>query len=116
MTAGGEPRNVVVDKDWVALMLAQRMNAELLLFATDVDAVYAGFGTNSATPCPTLTTEQARQLIRQGLDAGSMAPKLASALEFVEHTGRDAIICSVDELLQASAGDAGTRICTAPPG
>ena len=110
LTATAKPSNVVVDKDWVALMLATKLNAAHLLFATDVDAVYAQFDSRQARPIPELALPDARELLAQGLDAGSMAPKVASAAAFVERTGQEATICAVDDILPALDGDAGTRV------
>ncbi len=110
LTAAGAPSNVVVDKDWVALMLASELNAAHLLFATDIDAVYAHFDSDQAQSLSELTLDEARELLARGLDAGSMAPKVSSAAAFVERSGQEATICAVDDILAALDGDAGTRI------
>ncbi len=110
VTADGAPVTGVIDKDRVASLLAQALNAERLLFATDVDAVYEGFGSAAAAPLPTLSAPAARTLSRQPAAAGSMGPKLESAADFAQASGRDAWICALDDLEAALAGKAGTRV------
>ncbi len=54
VSVAGEPLNAVIDKDWVAAQLAVALQAELLVFATDVDYVYADFGAGQASALPEL--------------------------------------------------------------
>jgi carbamate kinase len=115
---GGIPQNEagqvvrgVVDKDRVAALLGVRMSAAHLVFATDVAGVYGNPGSRSGEPLPSLGPESARELIRNGIaEPGSMAPKLESAVDFAAATGRQAIICSLEEIEAAMTGEAGTRI------
>lgn len=111
LSVSGEPLNAVIDKDWVAAQLAAALQADLLVFATDVDYVYADFGTAQACALPELDTPACRALLASGsLDAGSMGPKLASALEFVELTAKRACICAVEDIVAAIEGRTGTQI------
>ena len=47
-------------------MLARDLGADLLLILTDVDAVYADWGTPQQRPLPRLTIEEAMQMDREG--------------------------------------------------
>ena len=49
-TLGSEGVDAVVDKDLAAAVLARDLGAELLLILTDVDAVYADWGTPEQRP------------------------------------------------------------------
>jgi len=90
----GIPVEGVVDKDWVASLLAVRLDARHLLFATDVAGVYPHHDQQDGPPIARLSVASARELIRNGtVSAGSMAPKLESAAEFAAATGRPASIC-----------------------
>jgi carbamate kinase len=101
----------VVDKDWVAALLAIRLNAARLIFATDVTGVFAEPGALAGAPLASLDVEAARSLIQRGVaEPGSMAPKLESAVDFAAATGRSALICALDDIEGAMAGEAGTRI------
>ncbi len=107
----GQPMSGVVDKDWAASLLARSLDAELLVFATSVDAVYSGFDSQQPSRHDQLHSAQARELIEQGEAApGSMAPKLESAADFADATGRAAVICSLSEIEAAIDSGAGTRI------
>ena len=102
----------VIDKDWMAARLAIALNAQLLVFATNVAGVEDGHGTAQAQLRPRLSVAEARALLAAGvLGAGSMAPKVESAVAFVAATGRPALILHSDVLAQAlDAAPPGTRI------
>jgi carbamate kinase len=107
----GEVVRGVVDKDWVAALLAVRLNAAHLVFATDVAGVLAEPEVPSGAPLSSLDLTSARTLIKRGVAApGSMAPKLESAVDFAEATGRSALICALDQIAAALTGSAGTRV------
>ncbi|HKZ15396.1 MAG TPA: carbamate kinase [Solirubrobacterales bacterium] len=97
----------VVDKDLTAALLARRLDADLLLMPTDVDAVYLGWGTADQHPLP---EAQADQLRAMGFAAGSMGPKVEAARRFVEGTGKAAAIGALADATRIVAGEAGTRI------
>jgi carbamate kinase len=99
----------VIDKDWIAARLAVALNAQLLVFATNVAGVEDAHCTAQAKLRPRLSVAEARELLAAGvLGAGSMAPKVESAVDFVVATGRPALILHTDVLAQA--------LEAAPPG
>jgi carbamate kinase len=105
------PRLAVVDKDWVASLLARRLGAHRLAFVTDVPQVFEAFGGPAARPIAHLDVAAARARLRAGVFApGSMAPKVESAADFVAATGRPAVICGLGQLEAALAGRAGTEL------
>ena len=92
----------VIDKDWMAARLAVALEAQMLVFATNVAGVEDAHGTAQAQLRPRLSVAEARALLAAGvLGAGSMAPKVESALAFVVATGRPALILHSDVLAQA---------------
>jgi carbamate kinase len=99
----------VIDKDLSAALLAIEINAEFLLLLTDVDAVYAEWGTPEARPIGNTTPEALR---RSCFAEGSMAPKIEAACRFVEATGHRAAIGSLERAADILAGRSGT--CIAP--
>jgi carbamate kinase len=110
--AAGRPRGVegVIDKDLTAALLAENLDAELLLLLTDVDAVYRDFDTPAACALPALTASEADELLASGqLDAGSMAPKVDAAARFAR-AGGTAIVSSLERVGEALGGAAGTRV------
>jgi carbamate kinase len=97
----------VVDKDATSAMLAEELDAELLVIATDVDAVYLDWGTPQQRKLEHATPDELEKL---GLAEGSMGPKVEAAARFVRATGRRAVIGSLDELGDLVSGRAGTVV------
>lgn len=97
----------VIDKDLSAAMLAERLDADVLLMLTDVDAVYTGWATPEAQAIARGAPAQLRSL---DLAAGSMAPKVEAACRFVEGTGGRAAIGSLHDALAVIEGRAGTTV------
>jgi carbamate kinase len=108
-SAGGGYQGIecVVDKDFTSELLAEQLAADCLLMLTDVPAVYAEFG-----------TPRARQILRAGprhlqslqFPAGSMGPKVESAVLFATQVGRRACIGRLDDVCNILEGRAGTTI------
>jgi carbamate kinase len=101
----------VIDKDWVASMLAIALDATQLVFVTDVSRAFDEFGGASARPTVSMHVSDARERLRRGVFApGSMAPKVESAIEFVKATDRPAVITTLGRIARATAGAAGTTV------
>lgn len=97
----------VIDKDLTAALLAESLNAERLVLATDVPFVEIDWGMNTARPLIDTDPGELRSL---QFASGSMAPKIEAACRFVEHTGCTAAIGSLGELEAVIRGTAGTQI------
>ena len=101
----------VIDKDLASSMLACELGADLLLISTAVEKAYVNFGKPEQKGLDRVTVAEARQYIDEGQFApGSMLPKIKAVLEFVEATGKDALITDPQNMLRAMAGETGTRI------
>ena len=108
---GLEGVDAVIDKDRAAAILGGEIDASVLLILTDVDCVYADFGTLQQRPIARLTARKAEDLLASGqLGAGSMAPKVEAAVKFVRNGGQRAVIARLDHGREAVAGEAGTEI------
>jgi carbamate kinase len=97
----------VIDKDLCSSLLAREIKADLLIICTDVDGVYLDWG--KATQ-KLLTRTNPNDLKKIKFAAGSMAPKVQAACEFVEASGKSALIGSIDHIEAILAGTSGTRI------
>ena len=97
----------VIDKDLASELLAREVQADLFVMATDVDAVYDGWGTDNQRRIDRITPEAVRS---RSFAAGSMGPKVSAAARFVERTGRPAAIGSLSQIEQIVDGTAGTRV------
>ena len=110
-TLGWEGIDAVVDKDLAAAVLARDLGAALLLILTDVDAVYADWGTPQQRPLRQLTIADAERMdAGKAFGEGSMAPKIRAAVDFVRRTGGRAVITSLARGQAAVRGEAGTTI------
>src|SRR5688500_356789 len=113
---GLEGVDAVVDKDLAAAVLARELGAELLLILTDVDAVYAGWGTEQQRALSSISVAEADELAAEGaFGAGSMGPKVAAAVSFVRATGGRAIITELSKGRDAVKGSGGTDITPLVP-
>jgi carbamate kinase len=97
----------VIDKDLASALLAIDLDADVLAILTDVDAVYAGWGTPEQRAIRRATPES---LAATEFAAGSMGPKVDAACQFVERTGRVAAIGSIADAAALVRGEAGTVV------
>lgn len=104
----------IIDKDRTAALLAAKLHAELLVIATEVEQVAINFGKPDEKRLDRLTVSDARRYRAEGhFPAGSMGPKIESAIYFLMQSGRpDArvVICDLKQIAEAVAGKAGTTI------
>jgi carbamate kinase len=108
---GLEGVDAVVDKDLAASVLARELGAELFMILTDVDAVYAGWGTDQQRVISSMSVSEADRLAREGaFGEGSMGPKVAAAADYVRRTNGRAIITELSKGRAAAQGIGGTEI------
>jgi carbamate kinase len=101
----------VIDKDLAAAMLAEQLGARRLLVLTDVPGVALAYGTADERWLGETPVAELRAHLDAGeFGTGSMRPKVEAACRFVERTGGEAVIAALDELGEAAAGRAGTRV------
>ncbi|MET1079746.1 MAG: carbamate kinase [Pseudomonas sp.] len=103
----------VIDKDLCSALLAEQLEADLLVIATDVDGVYLDWGTATAR---SIAEAHPDDLERLDFAAGSMGPKVQAACEFARHTGRPAVIGALADIQAIVQGTAGTRVSSAATG
>jgi carbamate kinase len=97
----------VIDKDLASELLAREVEAELYVMATDVDGVYADWGTPEQRRLERVTAEELRA---SSFAAGSMGPKVDAAMRFVDATGKRAAIGSLAQIEQIVDGTGGTQV------
>lgn len=106
--------SAVIDKDLTSAMLASELGASTLVMLTGVDRVALDFGKLTQCPLDRLTVAQARAHQAEGqFPPGSMGPKIAAAIRFLDRGGERAIITSLDRAYDALEGRAGTHIVPA---
>jgi carbamate kinase len=101
----------VVDKDLAGERLAEVVGADIFLVLTDVEKVKLNFGKPNEKSIDEMTLSEAKQYSEEGhFLAGSMGPKVAACIRFLEWGGEKAVITSLDNAVGALNGEAGTRI------
>ncbi len=103
----------VIDKDLCSALLAEQLEADLLVIATDVDGVYLDWGTPQQRRINEAHPDQLELL---GFAAGSMGPKVQAACEFARNTGKAAVIGSLADIEAIVQGRAGSRVSLSAQG
>lgn len=103
--------DAVIDKDLASARLAEEVDVDIFLIATDVQGVSLNYGKKNQEFLRSLTTRQATRFLTQGhFPSGSMGPKIEAAVQFVRKTGKRAVIASIEDIESAVKGTAGTKI------
>ena len=101
----------VIDKDLGAALLGRTVGADVLVIATDVEAVMLDFGTPDQRPLGEVRVAELRGYAADGQFAsGSMGPKVDAICRFVEAGGERAVITSLDRIADAVDGRTGTQL------
>jgi len=108
--------DAVIDKDHASGLLARDIDADMLIMATDVPAVYFGFGTEAAQAIAQASPDALLPEHKHEFSEGSMLPKVIAACDFARATGRVAAIGALADIDAMLAGTAGTRVSTESEG
>ena len=100
----------VIDKDFGAELLAEKVGADILMILTEVEKVAVNFNKPDQRNLDSLTPAEADKYIEEGQFApGSMLPKVQAAMKFIKaNPGKKAIITSLDKAVDALEGRTGT--------
>jgi carbamate kinase len=105
------PRPAVIDKDAASCLLACELDASVFIISTDVDKVALNFGTDEQVEIDRMTVAESRKHLAAGhFAAGSMQPKIESALRFLEQGGEEVIITQPQNLRADLQSIYGTHI------
>lgn len=102
----------VIDKDFCSALLAENLNADMLMILTAVDKVKINFGKPDEKSLDSMTLNDVDRYISEGqFGSGSMLPKVQAAARFVAGgMGRTAVIADLLQAGEAVRGSAGTTI------
>lgn len=102
--------DAVIDKDFAAELLAEKINADTLLILTGVDNAMINYGKENQQALSVISPEEAEKYISENqFGAGSMLPKVQASLKFAK-TGGKAIITSLENAQDAISKNLGTII------
>ena len=105
------PRPAVIDKDAASCLLACELGASIFIISTDVDKVALNFGTDDPVEIDRMTAAECREYLAAGqFAAGSMQPKIESALKFLEQGGEEVIVTQPHNLRADLKSIYGTHI------
>jgi carbamate kinase len=118
MYAGEDERTLVgaecvIDKDLASERLARELDADFFVMLTDVDAVYADWGTPAQRA---IRRASPAALAAMPFAPGSMGPKVEAACRFATATGRAAAIGALADVGRILAGEAGTTVSATEAG
>lgn len=104
--------SAVIDKDFAGELLAEKLDADLLVILTAVEKVAVNFRKENEKWLSDLTPDEAMHYIDEGQFApGSMLPKVEAAVEFVKSMpGRTALITLLEKASEGISGATGTRV------
>jgi len=101
----------VIDKDYVASLIAREVKVDLFIILTGIERVFLDFGTPQQRPIESMTVEQAQEYLAQGqFPRGSMGPKIEAAVEYIRAGGKEVLITSASHLKAALLNRSGTRL------
>lgn len=107
-----EGTEAVIDKDFAAELLAEQVDADVLMILTEVERVSLNFNTPEQRGLSALNLADAARYCEEGhFAAGSMLPKVQAAMKFVRaNPSKHAVITSLDKAIEALNGESGTVI------
>ena len=101
----------VIDKDFSSAKLASDLDADLFIILTGVPKVAIDFGKPTQRFLDRMTVAEAEKHMADGqFPAGSMGPKMESAMQFVRSAKKQVLITDVEVLREALEGKDGTLV------
>lgn len=100
----------VIDKDFAAELLAEQVDADILMILTEVEKVALNFNKPNQQELDHISLAEAAEYVEEGhFPPGSMLPKVEAAMKFVRaFPQKRAIITSLDKAVEALEGKTGT--------
>ncbi len=101
----------VIDKDLTSALLGNVLGIDELLIMTAVERVAIHYGTPQQTELKEIRLDELKRLDSEGhFPPGSMGPKIAAAIRFIEGGGKRAMIGHLDHALATLLGESGTHV------
>ncbi len=102
--------DAVVDKDLASATLARGLGAQVFISATPIEHVYLNFEKPGQQALDILTSAEAKSYLDEGhFGEGSMRPKVAAIIAFLEGGGKLGVVTTPELVPAALRGEAGTR-------
>ncbi len=89
-------QDAVIDKDRASAVIAKELKADRLVILTTVDGAYVNYGRKSQRKVKRISSVELGVMLDEGeFEEGSMAPKVEACIDFVDSTGKPAVIGSL---------------------
>ena len=104
--------SAVIEKDLIAGLLADGVEADMLIILTGEECVYKNYGTDKQEPIREMTCAQAQKyMAEREFGEGTMQPKIETALFYIgDYATRQVLITKLGSIEAAMAGQTGTII------
>ena len=104
--------SAVIEKDLIAGLLADGVEADMLIILTGEESVYKNYGTDKQESIREMTCAEARRYIAEGeFGEGTMLPKIETAISYIgDYATRSVLITKLGSIEAAMAGQTGTII------
>ncbi len=104
----------VIDKDLASSVLAEEIKADIFVIASDVHGAAINWGKSDQEMLRKTSlaemAEMKKHVDNGQFPAGSMGPKVDAVMQFTAATGNRSVICHLEDIEKAIAGQAGTEI------
>lgn len=102
----------VIDKDFASEVVAEQLDADILMILTEVESVCLNYGKPDQKELREITVDELDSYVAEGHFApGSMLPKVQAVSSFVRSKpGRTAVITSLENAISGITGKKGTVI------
>lgn len=101
----------VIDKDLASSILAREIKADIFIIVSDIEGAGINWGTHDQRILGKVSLSEMEQHVKAGqFPAGSMGPKVEAIMQFLKATGNRGVICNLEDIEKAIAGEAGTEI------
>ena len=104
--------SAVIDKDFCSCLMAELVDADLLIILTAVEKCAINFGKPNQKWLDNITVAEAKEYCSQGhFASGSMLPKVEAAIKFAESAnGRKSLITLLEKAKDGIEGKTGTVV------
>lgn len=101
----------VIDKDLASSILAQEIKADIFVIASDIKGAGINWGQPDQQILGKTPLADMEKYVQEGqFPAGSMGPKIEAMIQFFKATGNRGVICHLEDIENAIAGEVGTEI------
>jgi len=108
--------DAVIDKDLASAVLAGEIRADIFIIASDVPGASIHWGKPQQQELRKVPLAELERYLAEGqFPAGSMGPKVQAILQFHRATGSRGVICHLEDIERAVAGEAGTEVVSGQP-